>query len=136
MPQKPSSYQSITKKAVVVHVIDERKITRIAHPPDLNVSIEELEKRKEEYTKEEMKAIETELKNRGFKVKMRIDKRVPFRDILQEEEEEKDVSVVVLGSHGKSTIKKILLGSESEKVIRKAKKPVLVVKKYHSSPNG
>jgi len=48
---------------------------------------------------------------------------------LKEEEEEKDVSVVVLGSHGKSNIKEMLLGSESEKVIRKSKKPVLVVKR-------
>jgi nucleotide-binding universal stress UspA family protein len=114
---------------VVLHVIDEKEIEHIAHLPDRNVSIEELEKRKKEYAKEEMKAIETELKNRGFKVKTRIDKRVPFRDILQEEEEEKDVSVVVLGSHGKSNIKEMLLSSESEKVIRKSKKPVLVVKR-------
>jgi len=48
---------------------------------------------------------------------------------LKEEEEEKDVSVVVLGPHGKSNIKEMLLGSESEKVIRKSKKPVLVVKR-------
>jgi nucleotide-binding universal stress UspA family protein len=114
---------------VILHVIGEREIKHIAHLPDLNVSIEELEKRKEEYAKEEMKAIETELKNRGFNVKTRIDKRVPFRDILQGEEEEKDVSVVVLGSHGKSNIKEMLLSSESEKVIRKSKKPVLVVKR-------
>jgi len=80
------------------------------------VSIEELEKRKEEYAKEEMKVIETELKNSRFKVKTRIDKGVSFRDILKEEEEEKDVSVVMLGSHGKSNIKEMLLGSESEKV--------------------
>jgi len=38
------------------------------------VSIEELENRKEEYAKEEMKVIETELKNSRFKVKTRIDK--------------------------------------------------------------
>jgi nucleotide-binding universal stress UspA family protein len=129
LPIKGEFYQSITKEVVVLHVIDERDIEHIAHLPDLNVSIEELEKRKEEYAKEEMKAIETELKNRGFNVKTWIDKRVPFRDILQEEEEEKDVSVVVLGSHGKSNIKEMLLSSESEKVIRKSKKPVLVVKR-------
>ena len=124
-----SEFVSITKEVVVLHVIDEREIEHIAHLPDLNVSIEELEKRKEEYAKEEMKVIETELKNSRFKVKTRIDKGVSFRDILKEEEEEKDVSVVVLGSHGKSNIKEMLLGSESEKVIRKSKKPVLVVKR-------
>jgi len=117
-----------TKEVVVFHVIDEREIEHMAHLAELNVSIEELEKRREEYAKEEMKAIEAELKNSGFKVKTRIDKGIPFRDILKVEEEE-NVSVVVLGSHGKSCIAEMLLGSVSEKVIRKSNKPVLVVRR-------
>ena len=118
-----------TKEVVVLHVIDEREIEHIAHLAELNVSISELEKRREEYAKEEMKAIETELKNSGFKVKTRIDKGIPFRDILKAEGEEKDVSVVMLGSHGKSCITEMLLGSVSEKVVRKSSKPVLVVRR-------
>ena len=118
-----------TKEVVVFHVIDEREIEHIAHLAELNVSIEELEKRKEQYAKEEMKAIGAELKKAGFKVKTRIDKGVPFRDILKAEEQEKDVSVVVLGSHGKSCIAEMLLGSVSEKVVRKSSKPVLVVRR-------
>jgi len=118
-----------TKEVVVLHVIDEREIEHIAHLAELNVSISELEKRREEYAKEEMKAIETELKNSGFKVKTKIEKGVPFRDILKAEEQEKDVSVVVLGSHGKSCVTEMLLGSVSEKVVRKSSKPVLVVRR-------
>jgi len=118
-----------TKEVVVLHVIDEREIEHIGHRPELNVSIEELEKRKREYAEQEMKAIETELKKAGFKVKTKIAKGIPFRDILKEEVEEKDVSVVVLGSHGKSCITEMLLGSVSEKVVRKSSKPVLVVRR-------
>ena len=118
-----------TKEVVVLHVIDEREIEHIGHRPELNVSIKELEKRKREYAEEEMIAIETELKNSGFKVKTRIDKGIPFRDILKEEVEEKDVSVVVLGSHGKSCIAEMLLGSVSEKVVRKSSKPVLIARR-------
>ena len=114
---------------VVLHVIDEREIEHIAHLPELNVSTEELEKRKREYAEQEMKAIEAELKNSGFQVKTRIDKGIPFRDILKEEVKEKDVSVVVLGSHGKSCITEMLLGSVSEKVVRKSSKPVLIVRR-------
>ena len=44
-------------------------------------------------------------------------------------EEEENVSVVVLGSHGKSCITEMLLGSVSEKVVRKSTKPVLVVRR-------
>jgi nucleotide-binding universal stress UspA family protein len=118
-----------TKEVVVLHVIDEREIEHIAHLPELNLSTEELEKSKREYAKEEMKAIESELKNSGFEVKTRIDKGIPFRDILKAEEQEKDVSVVILGSHGKSCITEMLLGSVSEKVVRKSNKPVLVVRR-------
>jgi len=118
-----------TKEVVVLHVIDEREIEHIAHLPELNVSIEELEKRREEYAKDEMKVIGAELKKAGFKVKTRIDKGIPFRDILKAEEQERDVSVVVLGSHGKSCITEMLLGSVSEKVVRKSSKPVLVVRR-------
>ena len=117
-----------TNQVVVLHVIDEREIEHIAHLAELNVSIAELEKRREAYAREEMKAIEAELKKSGFVVKTRIEKGIPFRDILKAEEEE-DVSVVVIGSHGKSCITEMLLGSVSEKVVRKSSKPVFVVRR-------
>jgi nucleotide-binding universal stress UspA family protein len=117
-----------TNQVVVLHVIDEREIEHIAHLAELNVSIAELEKRREAYAREEMKAIEAELKKSGFVVKTRIEKGIPFRDILKAEKEE-DVSVVVIGSHGKSCVTEMLLGSVSEKVVRKSSKPVLVVRR-------
>jgi nucleotide-binding universal stress UspA family protein len=64
----------------------------------------------------------------GFSVKIRAGDGIPFREFLRIEEEE-DVSITVIGSHGKSNLKEILLGSVSETVIRKAKKPVIVVKR-------
>ena len=49
------------------------------------------------------------------------------REILRVEEEE-GISVTVIGSHGRSNLKEIFLGSVSEKVIRKSKNPVFVIK--------
>jgi nucleotide-binding universal stress UspA family protein len=43
-------------------------------------------------------------------------------------EKEEDVTLIVIVSHGTSNVKEMLLGSVSEKVIRKAEKPVLIVK--------
>jgi len=120
--------ESGTKEVVVLHVIDEREIEHISHIPEISITEEELEKRKEENAKEEMSPIVTDLKKSGFAVKTRIEKGIPFRDILKVEEEEK-VSVVVIGSHGKSCVAEMLLGSVSEKVIRKSTKPVLVVRR-------
>lgn len=119
-----------TKEVVVLHVIDERELHSVVQHSEGGLAFEgDLRKIMEKNAEEGMKVIEDELKNSGFKVKTRIVKGVPFRDILKEEEEEKDVSVVVLGSHGKSCIAEMLLGSVSEKVVRKSNKPVLIVRR-------
>jgi nucleotide-binding universal stress UspA family protein len=117
-----------TKEVVVFHVIDERIIDRIQHHSDVGINVEEIEKKMEENAQEEINAIENELKKSGFNVKTKIDKGVPFREILKAEQEE-DISVVVIGSHGVSCIEEMFLGSCSEKVIRKSHKPVLVVRR-------
>ncbi len=51
----------------------------------------------------------------------------PFDMILEKSEEEK-VDLIIVGSHGKKGIERLLLGSVSEKVARKAKCSVLVVR--------
>ncbi len=51
----------------------------------------------------------------------------PFDMILEKAEEEK-VDLIIVGSHGKKGIERLLLGSVSEKVARKAKCSVLVVR--------
>ena len=76
----------------------------------------------------EMKEMEKELKETGFKVKTLLQRGFPLREILKVEEEE-DVSMIVIGSHGKSNLEEIFLGSVSEKVARKCKRPILIVKR-------
>ena len=72
--------------------------------------------------------IAQELTAAGLKVKLRVETGIPVREILKAEAEER-VSAVVIGSHGMSNLQEIFLGSISEKVIRKSKMPVLVVKR-------
>ena len=114
------------KELIVLHVIDERGIEAMAmYAPG---SFDELISRLKKETSKEISAIEAELKESGFEVKTRIEKGIPLREILRVEEEE-GVSVIIIGSHGKTNIKEMLLGSVSEKVIRRAKNPVLVIKR-------
>jgi len=84
-----------------------------------------------EITKEaekEGKKIEKRLMQSGLIVKIRIETGVPLKEILKVEEEEK-VSAIVIGSHGKTNLEEMFLGSVSEKVIRQSKNPVLIVKR-------
>lgn len=74
-----------------------------------------------------MRPIELELKAAGFKVTSRVEEGVPHVKILEVANEE-NVSAIILGSHGRSNLSSVLLGSVSDYVIRHAKKPVIVVK--------
>lgn len=68
------------------------------------------------------------LKEAGLKVKRRIEPGVPKLKILQIEREE-NVDAIILGSHGRSNLKEMVLGSVSEYVIRHSEKPVIVIKR-------
>ncbi|HSQ86629.1 MAG TPA: universal stress protein, partial [Desulfobacterales bacterium] len=82
----------------------------------------------EQEAMEELKPIKSKLRAAGFTVKLRVEKGVPRLKILEVEKEE-DVSAIVLGSHGRSNLAEMLLGSVSEYVIRYCKKPVIVIKR-------
>ena len=115
-----------TKEIVVLHVIDERGIDAISRYG--SGSAETIIGGIEKEAREEGKKIEKKLRQSGLTVKVRIEMGVPLKEILKVEEEE-GVSVIIIGSHGKTNIKEMLLGSVSEKVIRKSKNPVLVIKR-------
>ncbi|WP_456471863.1 universal stress protein [Methanocaldococcus sp.] len=89
---------------------------------------EELEKKLKESSMEELNKIKEELESLGFKVKCKSVIGSPHEEIVKTAEEE-DVDIIVMGSHGKTNIKEILLGSVTEHVIKKSNKPVMVVRR-------
>jgi len=114
------------EEVVILHVIDKKSVDALAMYTDKDFI--KIERDWSEKARQALSPLEDELKESGFNVKVIVKEEVPFRAILRAEEEE-GVSVIVIGSHGKSNIKEMLLGSVSEKVVRKAKSPVLVVKR-------
>ena len=137
----PTDFSDVSKKAIdyikqlreggsetviVLHVINERgmrAIERYASADSVKI-----EQRIMDDVKQELKVIEDELKKSGFKVKTMIQRGVPLLEILKAEEKEA-ISVIVIGSHGKSNLEEMFLGSVSEKVSRKCKSPVLIIKR-------
>jgi len=137
----PTDFSDVSKKAIdyikqlgkggsetviVLHVINQRGMQAIEQYASGNSM--EIERKIKDGAKQEIKVIEDELKKSGFKVESMIRTGIPMREILKAEEEE-NVSVIVLGSHGRSNLEEIFLGSVSEKVSRKCKSPVLIVKR-------
>lgn len=119
--------ESGLEEVVILHVMDSSGAEAVR--PSIASEEFELFKMKMKTEKEKSLAQTEELlRRRGLKVKTLIRVGVPTVEILKTESEE-DVSVIVIGSHGASNVKEMLLGSVSEKVIRKCRKPVLVVKR-------
>ena len=116
-----------TKEIVLLHVIKKSSLEVIAQYSSIR-DFEEVENEVEGDARKKISRIEKELKETGFQVKVRIETGFPFSEILRVENEE-NVSIIVIGSHGMSNIKEIFLGSVSEAVIRNAQKPVLVIKR-------
>jgi nucleotide-binding universal stress UspA family protein len=114
------------RDVIILHVIDQRGTDLLTSLTAIDVLA--VEKGWEELALKEISGLEDELRSEGFTVKTRIEKGIPFKEIIRVAEEE-NASVIMIGSHGKSNIAEMLLGSVAEKVVRKAKRPVLVVKR-------
>jgi len=117
-----------SEEVVVLHVLDKTRHEAFSMYPGHDKRIIEIEEHWKADAMDKLRLIGDELEKSGFKVKVRLELDSPFRGILKVEEDE-DVSVTLIGSHGISNIQEMFLGSVAEKVIRKAKKPVFVVKR-------
>ncbi len=72
--------------------------------------------------------MEVEARLRGVPLETAVPYGRPFEAILQVAQAKK-VNLIVLGSHGRTGLRRLLLGSTAERVIGQAPCPVLVVKK-------
>ena len=71
--------------------------------------------------------IEEKLRNAGVEADGFVEYGIPHQTIL-EFAEENDIDVIVMSSHGRTGVDRLLIGSVTEKVIRNSKIPVLTVK--------
>lgn len=114
------------EEVVILHVVD----TRLLHIPEIYkiVDMSLLGEKQAAAAKKKANDAAKKLKAAGLRTHIRIVKGIPFHEILRIEKEE-DVSLTIMGSHGTSNVKEMLLGSVVEKVVRKAQKPVLIVRR-------
>ena len=121
-----------TEEVIVMHVLDIREITTIATgviwfgEPETDYQHEtEIMMKKKAETK--LKKISSFLQNEGFRVSTVITTGIPSTEITSLART-KEVSLIIIGSQGKSHISGILMGSVSERVTREATTPVLIIK--------
>lgn len=129
IPYIKSMKKAGTKELIILHVIDIRQSTIIdttafgetfVYPYDIS---DILKKEAETQMKKLIKQF-----SRLFKITPLIVEGIPFKEIIQTAQQF-NVSCIVMGSHGKSNIEEMLLGSVTEKVVRKSPIPCLVIKR-------
>jgi nucleotide-binding universal stress UspA family protein len=113
------------QEVIVLHVIDQKELMVLSRATEQYLQITA---QMENEVEKEMAAVETDLTAAGFHVKLSVKTGIPFTEIMAAVVEEK-ASVIVLGSHGKSNISEMLMGSVSENVIRHATVPSLVIRR-------
>lgn len=116
------------REVVILHVINQRIIDGLKRHAIGDGAIDLWRKKAEELARESLSAMGSELESAGFAVKTVVKTGFPWREILDVEDAEAP-SIIVVGSHGRSNIGELLLGSVSERVIRKCKRPVMVIKR-------
>ncbi len=124
------------QKVVLLNVIHQRILDSLEsihkavyfqdgrYEEDCETAIQKLEAER----RKKMVPLVTELETAGFEVITRIEKGHPVTEILKVEKDE-EVSAIVMGSHGRNDIVGALIGTVSEKVVRRATTPVLLVKR-------
>ncbi|WP_294346822.1 universal stress protein [Prosthecochloris sp.] len=107
---------------VLLNVVEPRPMA-----VDMSLSYVPLEEDLEKAAKEDLEEIIRTEREQGVEVQADVQIGTPSETIL-EKAEELDVNLIIVGSHGKTGLSRILMGSVAESVVRKAKCPVLIVK--------
>jgi len=109
---------------LLLHVVEH--LHEFDHYQILVFTPQELIEKMEKQVYEELRKL-TEPIKKTIKVETVIRQGKAFVEIIREAKE-KDMDMIVMGSHGRTGISHMLIGSVAEKVVRKAHCPVLIVR--------
>jgi universal stress protein A len=114
--------KAMNAKITAMHVIQPQPIAA-----DINVPYIPPETEMEQAAKDNMAHLIREIVSEGVLVEQVLAFGLPSECII-EQAKKGNVDVIILGTHGRSGISRLLMGSTAESVIRHATCPVLVVK--------
>jgi universal stress protein A len=94
---------------------------------DITLNYVPLEEDLEKAAAEDLKVILQEFLHSGLKAECAVEFGNP-PDVILDKAAELDVNLLIMGSHGKKGLSRLIMGSVAETVVRKAHCPVLIVK--------
>jgi len=121
---KPAGVEEV----VALHVIDKRLFAQF---PEVSTDVIETMKKS---AADNLATLGEKFKSEGIRVDARIEMGVPFHQIVGVARSEA-VSMIIMGSHGRSLVEEMLLGSTTENVLRHATVPILI-EKFKTTTEG
>ncbi len=128
--------ESEVNECVILHVIDEGKLEDMLNGYSYfyrkeEREMEEIEKKLKEKAMKEMQERAERCKDmmKAKNIKMLVRVGIPYEEIVKVAEEE-NVSLILMPSHGKQGFSHELFGSTTMRVLKKTKKPVLIIKTH------
>lgn len=115
------------EEVVLLHVIDDHIIKYTDEMFEESVDEEKIVNNCQKNSRERMAKLAKRFQDAGIKTRTLIRLGIPFSTILKTADEV-DASMVVLGHRGHNLAEELLLGSVAEKVARKSKRPVLLIR--------
>ncbi len=109
----------------ILYVVDIGIDSSYGSVADLMSQLESVENF-EEIGERTTKSIREKVEEKGLNPEIAIERGVPHKKILDYADKE-DIDLVIMSTHGRSGLDRMLLGSVTEKVIRSSKIPVLTV---------
>ena len=110
-------------KLLLLHVIDIRSFNEGLDAMSTQIPNEETI---EQLRVKLINCIPEEIRN-DMDVEAIVSQGIPFAEIISTAKK-KEIDMIVIGSHGRTGLKHMMMGSVSEKVVRKAPCPVLTVR--------
>ncbi|MDT8358558.1 MAG: universal stress protein [Methanomicrobiaceae archaeon] len=122
-----------SKEVVLVHVLDVTEMRSVVAQPSGMVTPSgefdrEVMKRFRRNAEEKLEALVVQLEDAGFQVRPHLIDGIPWREIVKIAAAEK-ADCIVMGSHGRSNVVQMFLGSVTENVIGHAHQPIFVVRR-------
>ena len=100
-------------------------VVEIAAPQELNA--ESVDKKHAHQAEMTLKAVQEKAGKEGVQIETKMLVSRSVSDAIMEEAEEGSYNLIVIGSHGRRGLQKLLLGSVAESIIRQTTRPVLVI---------
>jgi universal stress protein A len=125
--------QAFGSALVVLHVVNSSRLGFPAFEPGVPFDLQQVLLGIEESVQKAFEVLTDECKDKVRSIKTVSKIGIPANEIVRLVEEE-SVDLIVMGTHGWTGFKHLILGSTAENVVRTAKCPVLTVKSTEENP--